>query len=122
MFEMFNGAKILEIHGLLEGSDLVTIVTDKMSIQFHHWQQCCEVVSVAQVDGDVLDVVGKTIHVFEERSSEEEEDWGWRLRHTFYTVRTSGGDLTWRWDGRDNGYYSVAVHHRFRGDDDWVEP
>lgn len=122
LFEMLEGAKVLAVHGLKEGSDMVTIVTTTLSVQFFHWQDCCESVRVAQVDGDVEDVVGKTIHVFEERTSEE-EDWGYRLRSTFYTIRTrSGGDLTWRWDGRSNGYYSVSVSHRFRGDEDWVDP
>lgn len=122
MHEMFKGAKVLEIHGLREGSGLVTIVTDKLSVQFLHYQDCCEDVRVAQVDGDIEDVVGKTIRLFEERTVDSEGEWGDRLRSTFYTVRTDGGDLSWRWDGRDNGYYSVAVNHRFRGDADWSEP
>ena len=121
MFEMFKGAKILSIHGLKEDSDLVTIVTDKLSLQFFHWQDCCESVYVAQVDGDIEDVVGKTIHVFEERAVVSESEWD-LLCATFYTIRTDGGDLTWRWDGRSNGYYSVSVSHRFRGDEDWVDP
>lgn len=122
MFEMFKGAKILSVHGLKENSDMVTIVTDKLSLQFFHWQDCCESVYVAQVDGDIEDVVGKTIFLFEERTVFTEEEWGDHLLSTFYTIRTDGGDLTWRWDGRSNGYYSVSVDRRFRGDEDWVDP
>ena len=50
MFEMLKGAKVLSIHGLKDDSIMVTIVTDKMSLQFFHWQECCEAVYVAQVD------------------------------------------------------------------------
>jgi len=121
MFEMFKGAKIVEIHGFREGSGLVTIVTDKLSVQFFHYQDCCETVRVAQVDGDIEDVIGKTIRLFEERAVYGESAWGLHCA-TFYALRTDGGDITWRWDGDSNGYYSVAVDHRFRGDADWAEP
>lgn len=122
MIDLFKGAKILEIHGLEEGSDMVTIVTDRLSVQFFHYQDCCESVRVAQVDGDIKDVVGKAIFVFEERIVENESRWEDLDISTFYTVRTDGGDLTWRWDGNSNGYYSVDVDHRFRGEDGWVDP
>jgi len=117
----FLQGKVLEVRGLKEGSQTVTIVTDRLSVQFYHWQDCCETVRVAQVDGDIEDVIGKTIRLFEERTVDSESEWGDRLRSTFYTLRTDGGDLDWRWDGRSNGYYSVAVSHRFRDSTEWVE-
>jgi hypothetical protein len=74
-----------------------------------HWQNCCESVDLEDVVGDERDLVG-TVLLAEEISSDEPEvknqdSYSW----TFYKVQTQKGDVTLRFLGTSNGYYSESV-------------
>ena len=100
---------ILAVEGLQQGSDRVDIVTNQGKLILTHRQDCCEHVFLEDYEGDAADLVGKILVSIDETSNFEDredeiEKW------TFYTIRTTGGDLWLRWNGTSNGYYSVDVN------------
>jgi hypothetical protein len=109
------GATVLAVEGCNVGSESILFRTDKGTLRLYHVQNCCESVSVYDVNGDPSDLVGGVVSVAEERSNQEGDRGDYRTRWTFYTIRTTKGDLDMRWLGKDNGYYGVSV------DTDWSE-
>jgi hypothetical protein len=113
------GATVLAVEGGVVGSDSVTIRTDKGDLRLYfdndYYGPCCVDVRVEDVTGDPSDLVGGVVSVAEERSNQEGDRGDYRTRWTFYTIRSSKGDLDLRWLGKDNGYYGVSVHT------DWSE-
>lgn len=81
-----------------------------------HAQDCCEGVDLVQIDGDPADMIGAHVTVAEEAEGETPPEWAWEYGHepesftwTFYKIQTPRGDLTLRWLGESNGYYSESV-------------
>ena len=110
------GATITKIIGAEEGSDCVEIITDRGTLAFYHMQECCESVSVEDVAGDPADMIGGVIALFDERSDDDPDGWEpseyvESYTWTFYEIRTSRGDMTLRWRGESNGYYSERVDY-----------
>jgi hypothetical protein len=114
------GAEVLDILGAEEGSESVRIVTARGTLHIRHEEDCGESVSIVDVTGDPKDLVGGIVSVAEERVEDppenateirgeqpESETW------TFYEFRTTKGDLTLRWLGTSNGYYSEAAAVRW---------
>jgi uncharacterized protein (TIGR02996 family) len=77
----------------------------------HHNQDCCESVTIDDINGDLSDLVGRPLLMAEESIGEapeghvatESETW------TFYRFATVKGYVTIRWFGSSNGYYSESV-------------
>lgn len=107
-----KGATLVSVTGAHEGSERITFETDSGAryAMLHH-RDCCESVAVAEVVGDVNDLIGNQILEAEEVSnqdnkpSEYAESWTW----TFYKIGTIKGHVTLRWLGESNGYYSEDV-------------
>lgn len=88
----------------------------------YHEQDCCESVALDDVCGDLSDLVGVPLLLAEEVSNDppkverdyepESETW------TFYKFSTVKGDVTLRWYGESNGYYSESVDFA-PARDDW---
>lgn len=74
-----------------------------------HAQDCCESVYLADVVGDLADLVGQPILRAEEAVSTETDEDGDRTRWSFYKLATRSGYVDLRWLGRSNGFYSEAV-------------
>jgi hypothetical protein len=85
-------------------------------VKFYHDQFCCESVYIDDVCGDLNDLIGSPLLVAEEVSTERvpqlnayEDSFTW----TFYRFATAKGDVTVKWYGSSNGYYSESVYHKF---------
>lgn len=121
-----RGAKFSELVGLTlakfevsNDDDIVTIESvDGRSFQLHHWQSCCESVTIDDVCGDVENLIGSPILQAEESSSDtppagaRRPDVGYvdgSETWTFYRLSTVKGLVVLRWYGSSNGYYSESV-------------
>lgn len=113
------GARIESVD---DHNDHLVVRTDRGTLTFWHAQDCCESVWLEDGFPDLLNLVGSTITLVEERESEgtpamnrggySDESFTW----TFYEFQTTdGGCATLRWYGTSNGYYSEGV------DVDWVD-
>lgn len=94
--------------------------------RWYHSQDCCETVTIDDVNGDWNDLIGHPLLVSEERSCQkgeegvpptregpeswsDDESYTW----TFYAFRSIGGSVDVRWYGSSNGYYSEGVDFEF---------
>ncbi len=75
--------------------------------RMEHFQDCCEVVNLEEVVGELNDLVGSPIlmaeKVTEEAMGAQSSTW------TFYKFATLKGYVTLRWFGSSSGYYSEEV-------------
>lgn len=92
----------------IDDNDAFEIVTDRGTLRFWHSQDCCESVNLEDITGEPASLVGGVVHLVEERESDLDESNGAQM-WTFFEIRTSKGDITLRWNGTSNGYYSVSV-------------
>lgn len=77
-----------------------------------HDQECCENVSIDDICGDFSDLLNQEIQTAEELSNDypvDEECIENTYTWTFYHLATFHGDVTIRWFGTSNGYYSETA-------------
>lgn len=99
-----------------QGSDdRVLFQTRFGTLEMYHSQDCCESVSIEDICGDLSDLTSALVVLAETSVSDtkdgepappdrcDSETW------TFYRLRTTKGDVTIRWCGSSNGYYSESV-------------
>ena len=115
-FSILKGQIITSIDGLEYGSSEVVFTNSEgRSFKMYHSQDCCERVSIEDVCGDINDILNSPILLAEEETSDEDPIDVDKEYHdslycwTFYKLSTFKGDLTIRWYGESNGYYSVGV-------------
>lgn len=117
-FEILKGKVIKNIEGAEKNSEIITFTTDgNEKYQLYHYQVCCEMVTVEDVCGDILDILDSPILLAEEvisRSNPDDIDvdefeYQGSFTWTFYKLATIKGNVTIRWYGESNGYYSEAV-------------
>lgn len=93
--------------------------SDGSTYLMYHDQDCCENVSIEDIAGDLDDLIGSPILRAEEVTSSDNDEWPedgeepdyWSESHTwtFYKFSTIKGNVTIRWYGGSNGYYSESV-------------
>lgn len=98
-----------------ESDSKIVFVTSKgKEYILHHWQDCCESVTIESIVGDLNDLVGSMILTAEKSVSGEnptgvtkefQDSFTW----TFYKFSTRKGYVDIRWYGESNGYYSEEV-------------
>lgn len=82
--------------------------SDGSKYKMHHYQSCCENVSIEDIDGELSDIVGLPLTTAEYAYKEDEADYGdetW----TFYRIGTEKAMIVIRWFGSSNGYYSTTA-------------
>ena len=115
-FNILKGLTITSIDGLEDDSTEVIFTTSEgRRFEMSHSQDCCERVSIEDVCGDINDLLNSPILLAEEETSDydpvdinkeyHDDLYCW----TFYKLSTFKGDVTIRWYGESNGYYSVGV-------------
>ena len=115
-FSILKGLTITSIDGLEDDSAEVIFTTSEgRRFEMSHSQDCCERVSIEDVCGDVNDLLNSPILLAEEVTSDEDPGDVNKEYHddlycwTVYKLSTFKGDVTIRWYGESNGYYSVGV-------------
>ena len=118
-FSILKGLTITSIDGLEDDSAEVIFTTSEgRRFEMSHSQDCCERVSIEDICGDINDLLNSPILLAEEATSEEDPVDVNKEYHddlycwTFYKLSTFKGDVTIRWYGESNGYYSVGVDFR----------
>lgn len=117
-FEGLQGRMLSKIEQ--SDDEIKFYLTDTNYVRMYHEQDCCESVYIEDIVGDLDDLVGTQLLLVEEvqnyepsnettyDSTEdhyepESETW------TYYRFNTEKGDVSIRWCGSSNGYYSERV-------------
>ncbi len=93
-----------------EDNNFIMFETESGKIyQMFHSQDCCESVVIDDICGDISDLIGAEIIHFEERTSENDNEYDHET-WTFYDIQTTKGCVNLKWHGESNGYYSESVN------------
>tara|TARA_R110000737_G_scaffold23264_2_gene41909 strand:+ start:284 stop:736 length:453 start_codon:yes stop_codon:yes gene_type:complete len=105
-----------------EDNEIHFHLTDTHYVSMHHDQDCCECVYIEDIVGDLDDLIGTTLLLVEEvnnyepsnaeEDDKEEDEYDYideSETWTYYRFSTEKGDVSIRWYGSSNGYYSESV-------------
>lgn len=95
-----------------EKEDQITFIADNgQTFMLYHDQDCCESVSINDIEGDIQDLIGLPIVTAEEAFSDDAPLNEYTESHTwtFYRIATAKGMVVIRWYGESNGNYSESA-------------
>jgi len=124
--------KVLSKIDRTDNEELIFHLETGEKYKLYHSQDCCESVSIEDINGDLEDLIGTPILLAEEVSNDEfvnafkskfkkqkEDDYYEKDEEgnykpdsctwTFYKLATKNGYVDIRWFGESNGYYSEDV-------------
>lgn len=98
------------------------ICSDGTIYIMYHSQNCCEVVELIDIAGDIEDIKNTPVVRAECVTNEDDEPGSDLVRDdsflwTFYKIDTIKGGVTMRWLGQSNGYYSESVEFELYNQD-----
>ncbi len=97
---------------VINNGDELILENEKEYFKFYHEQDCCESVSIEDIDGDLNDLIDSPI-LFAEESCNDDPNASESGTWTFYKLATVKGWVDIRWYGSSNGYYSEGVNLRY---------
>lgn len=120
--EALLGKTLVSVEGAVGDGVIKFVADDGTRYAMFHIQDCCEIVVVEDICGDLADLIGSPIVQAEASSNEGYrrdrgewpkdapvpeylDSWTW----TFYRIATAKGLVVIRWLGQSNGYYSESV-------------
>ena len=116
--ESLQGLTLLDVYLVSVGDncdDKIVFGTSMGVLQMYHQHDLSESVTIEDITGDVQDLIGGLVVLAETSVSQagdpatpeipDRTEGTW----TFYRIRTTKGDVTIRWWGTSNGYYSEEV-------------
>mgnify|MGYP001583013557 CR=1 FL=1 len=98
-----------------KGNEEIVFTTNEgKKYRLFHNPDCCEIVTIEDIIGDLSDLVGSPLLMAEEVTSHENpegitKEYQSSFTWTFYKFATIRGYVTIRWYGESNGYYSESV-------------
>lgn len=111
--EVLKG-KVLESVNILGDTEIIFTTTDGEQYRMYHQQDCCESVTIDDINGDLQNLIGSEILEAEERVSYDEKTdsddyYDESNTWTFYRLATINETVIIKWWGTSNGYYSESV-------------
>lgn len=114
-FEELQGKTLIDIENVND-EELIFTLDNGDQYKLYHAQDCCEDVTINDINGKLSDLVGSPILMAEEVSQADINPEGIEIPRfqdsftwTFYKLATLKGYVTIRWYGSSNGYYSESV-------------
>jgi hypothetical protein len=113
-FKNMIGRSMTQVEGAVGDERMVFHAYDGSEFVFWYNHDCCATCTINDIAGDLTDLVGSPLIHAElvssdqnagDKPSEYADSWTW----SFYKFRTMKGDVTIRWLGESNGYYSETV-------------
>lgn len=115
-FSDLKGKTITLIKGGVGDEEIYFKTNDGNTYKMYHRQDCCEGVWVEDIVGDMNDLIGEPLLIADESTHVDENPDGVGVPERqdsfmwiFYRLGTINGDVTIRWYGESNGYYSESV-------------
>ena len=119
-FEDLVGKVLSKIDQNDDKDELIFTLDCGEQYKLWHIQDCCELVTIEDISGDLDDLIGIPILLAEEVTNTEnppegydqgssKDRYGETFTWTFYKLSTNKGSVTIRWFGTSNGYYSESV-------------
>ena len=124
--EELLGQTVIKIGGSEGDDELVFTLKDGSQCKLYHEQDCCESVTIEDINGNLDWLIGSPIIQAEESSSDtnpsdakpEDIEYQDSFTWTFYKLATEKGHVVIRWYGESNGYYGEEVDFAYRDDAD----
>lgn len=108
-FEILEGL-VLSLAQAYNNEEIYFETVDGRKFRMYHPQDCCESVSIEDINGDLNNLLDSPITLASKRTKDDEEgEYGDIGMWTFYTIATVKGYVDIRWYGTSNGYYAVGV-------------
>lgn len=107
--EMLLGRTI--INHVTTNDKIIFYTSDQRKFKLYHRQDCCESVYIESIVGNIEDLYGYPL-IFVEESTPHAlalDEYDHSHTWTFYRLRNHKGDVTIRFYGTSNGYYSEKV-------------
>src|SRR3989344_3845723 len=105
-----------KVNGYETGDEIIFISSHNEKWKMFHDVDCCEEVSIEDINGNIQDLIGVPIIIAEKVTSKgnPKEKYRdpldtWTCTWTFYKLATVKGYVTIRWYGTSTGYYSEEV-------------
>lgn len=113
---VLNGKTIVDIKVVdnKDNDSIIFLLNNGNKYIMHHHQDCCENVTLEDINGSLDDLISSPLLKAECNTSEGGEEYE-SSTHTFYNLATIKGYVTIRWFGSSNGYYSESVDFEYLG-------